>query len=112
MHFAAEMLGQVTVNPEGNHAVSALKWPRVVGGWSPECGVDVDFVEVTHRPLVFLQMTLCSEADRACIASEGPLEVMNVDMESQLRGLGEHFLADPAYRLAVLVSLKNFLRIC
>ena len=97
MHFAAQMFSQMTVNPEGDHAVSALKWPGIIRGRGSECSVDVDLVEMTHGPLVFLQMALCSKADSACITSEGPLEVMNVDVEPQLRGLGEHFLADPAH---------------
>ena len=112
VHFAAQMFRQMTVNPERDHTVSALEGSRIVCGRSSECSVDVDLVKVAHGPLVLLQMALCSEADSACIASEGPLKVMNVDVEPQLRGLREHFLADPAYRLAVLVCLENLLRIC
>ena len=60
---------------------------------------------------MFLKMSFCSETDCASIASEGPLEIMNVDMKPQLRGLRENFLANSAHRLAVLVSLKYFLSI-
>ena len=84
MHFAAEMFCQVTVNPEGNHAVSALKWPGVISGGSPKCGVDVDFVEVTHRPLVFLQMALGAEAHGTGVTTERPLKVVDVDVEPEL----------------------------
>ena len=112
MHFASEMFCKMPVNPERDHAVSTFEGPRVVCGRSPECGIDVDLVEVSHGSLVFLQMSLCSETDSTCITSEGPLEIMNVDVEPQLRGLREYFLADPAHRLAVLISLEYFLRIC
>ena len=103
VHFAAEMFCQVTVNPEGNHAVSALKWPGVISGGSPKCGVDVDFVEVTHRPLVFLQMALGAEAHRTGVTTERALKVVDVDVEPELGRLAEHLAADTAHTLTVLV---------
>lgn len=79
------MLSQVAVDTEGNLAVCALKRSRVGRGGRAERGVDVDFVEVSHRALVLLQVALCAEGDGAGVATERTLEVVNVHVKTQLR---------------------------
>ena len=90
------MFSKMSMDSEGNHTVSTFEWSWVVCGWCSEGGVDVDFIEMSHGSLMFLQMAFCAETYSTCIASEGSLKVVDVNMKSQLRGFGENFLANSA----------------
>ena len=39
---------------------------------------------------VFLEVALCPEGNGACVAAEGPLEVVDVDVEAELRRFGKY----------------------
>ena len=49
------------MDPECDFAVDAFEGSRVGRRGRPKSGVDVHLVEVTHRPLVFLEVTLRPE---------------------------------------------------
>ena len=102
VHLRTQVFGQVAVNAEGNHAIRALERARILRRRRSERQVHVDFVEVGDGTLVLLQMALCAEAYGTSLAPEWPLEVVDVDVQPQLRRLGEHFVADAARRFAVV----------
>ena len=87
MNLGPEVFGKMTVNSEPNEAVPALKRPRVLCGRRSKCLVDVELVDVARRPLVLQKVALGAEGHGAVLTAEGPLHVVDVDVEPQLRGL-------------------------
>ena len=90
------MLGQMAMDPEGNHTVSAFEWSWIVCRWSSKSGIDVDLVEMTHGSLVLLQMAFSAETNSTSITPERSFKVVDVHVKSQLRRFGENFLANSA----------------
>ena len=90
VHLGAQVFGQVAVDAEGDHAVGALERARVLRRRRAERQVHVDLVEVRHRALVLLQVALGAERHGARLAPERPLEVVDVDVQTQLRRLRKH----------------------
>ena len=66
------------------------------------------FVEVGDGSLVLLEVALGAEGDGAGVAAEGALEVVDVDVEPQLRRFGKHL--QRFIRIAIQ-PLANFFRL-
>jgi len=107
VHLAAEVFGQVTVDPEGDHAVGAFERPRVLRRRRPERQIHIHLVEVGDGSFVFLEVALCPEGNGACVAAEGPLEVVDVDVEAELRRFGKYLAANAAGGFAVIRQFES-----
>lgn len=102
VHFGAEVFGQVAVDAEGDHAIGTLERARILRTGRSESQIHVDFVEMGDGSLVFLQVTFGAERNGACLAPERPLEVVDVDVQPQLRRFRKDFVADAARRFPVV----------
>lgn len=96
------MLGQVTVDSEGDLTVVALEGARVVGTGGTERQVHVHLIKVAGRALVFLQVSAGAEGDSARHAAERSFHVVDVHVQRQLRGPCELLVAHTAAAPAIL----------
>jgi hypothetical protein len=108
VHLRPQVFGQMSVNSKRDYAIDAFERSRVRSRWGAKRRVDVDLVEVSDRPFVLLKVAFGAKGDSARVASERSLKIMDVDVESQLSGLGKNFVANSAFRFSVCVRLKYF----
>lgn len=102
VHLAAQVLGEVAVDAERDVAVGAAEGARVERRGGAERGGHGHLVVVRAGALVLLQVAARAEAHGARAAAEGPLHVVDVEVQAQLRRLRERLVAEVAHAPPVL----------
>ncbi len=102
VHFGAKMFGQMAVNAEGYHAIGTFKRTRILRAGSPESQIHVDFIKMSDGSLVFLKVPFSAKRNGAGFAPERPFEIMNVDVQSELRRFSEDFVTNAARRFPII----------
>ena len=59
-----------------------------------------------NRAFVFLQMSFSPKANSAGVTPKWPFKIMDIDVQPQLGGFGEYFVADATHALTFLVHLQ------